>query len=83
MTQLSNRKMSDREFVVGDWVYLKLQPYRQTLVANRTFNKLSAKFYGLYRIIECIGVMAYKLELSTSSTIHLVFHMFIIEEGQG
>lgn len=36
MKQLVDRKRSERSFGVGDWVYLKLQPYRQMSVVNRS-----------------------------------------------
>lgn len=35
MKFFADRKRSDREFQVGDWVYLKLQPYKQQSVAIR------------------------------------------------
>lgn len=44
----ANRNRSHRVLSVGDWVYLKLQPYRQALVAVRKNLKLSARFYGPY-----------------------------------
>lgn len=46
MKFFADRKRSDREFQVGDWVYLKLQPYKQQSVAIRSCLKLSSKFYG-------------------------------------
>ncbi len=45
-----------------NWVYLKLQPYRQDFVAVRQTLKLFAKFYGPFRIIVKVGKVAYKLE---------------------
>jgi hypothetical protein len=36
MVQLANRKRSDRQFIPGDLVYLKLQPYRQKSIARRS-----------------------------------------------
>ena len=75
MTQLANKKRSERIFKIGDWVYLKLQPYRQQTVSSRGLQKLSAKYYGPYQVIERIGAVAYKLSLPSSSAIHPVFHV--------
>lgn len=33
MKYYANKGRSEREFAVGDWVYLKLQPYKQTSLA--------------------------------------------------
>jgi hypothetical protein len=46
MIQLANKKRSERIFTVGEWVYLKLQPYKQQTVSRRTSHKLAAKYYG-------------------------------------
>jgi hypothetical protein len=63
MIQLANKKRSECIFKVGDWVYIKLQPYRQQAVNRRGSHKLATKYYGPYQIIEFIGAVAYKLSL--------------------
>jgi len=46
----------------GDWVFLKLQPYRMKSLARKTNEKLGPRFYGPYKVIQ-FGEVAYKLEL--------------------
>lgn len=41
MKHQADKHRSKREFAVGDFVYLKLQPYIQTFVASRVNQKLS------------------------------------------
>jgi hypothetical protein len=52
MVQLANKKRSERIFKIGDWAYLKLQPYRQNSIAQRKSQKLAAKYFGPYQITE-------------------------------
>lgn len=74
MTQLANKKRSDREFTLGDWVYLKLQPYRQHSLKGHGSQKLSARFYGPYMVVDKVGKVAYRLKLPPEAKIHDVFH---------
>lgn len=60
---------------MGDWVYIKLQIFIQTLVARRSSRKLSYKFFGPYLIFQRVGPVAYKLHLPQSSQMHSVIHV--------
>ncbi|KAG7564023.1 Retrotransposon gag domain [Arabidopsis suecica] len=55
------------KLAIGDYVYVKLQPYRQNSVVLRSNQKLAPKYFGPYKIIDKCGVVAYKLDLPTSS----------------
>lgn len=75
MKQFTDKKRSDRVFEVVDFIFLKLQPYRQISVAVRKNLKLAAKYYGPYKVSRRIGGVAYELELHVRSKIHPVFHV--------
>ena len=70
-------------FEVGNWVYLRLRPYRQVFVAMRRNAKLSPRFYGPFRILQRIGQVAYKLELPSDTRIHPIFHVSLLKEKLG
>jgi hypothetical protein len=75
MKHQANKSRSARQIVVGDWVYLKIQPYVLTSLAPCSNQKLTFKFFGLFQVIAKISVVAYKLDLPASTTIHPVFHV--------
>lgn len=79
----SNLKRSERSFEVGESVYLKLQPFCQDSVALRRNQKLAARYYGPYKIIEKVGKVAYKLDLPETSKIHPVFHVSLLKKCLG
>ena len=75
MKSYADKNRSPRQFQLGESVFLKLQPYAQSSVANRSFPKLAFKYFGPYKILEKIGTTAYKLELPVHAQIHPVFHV--------
>lgn len=74
MKQYADAHRSQREFKIGDFVYLKLQPYRQhTLRKRKMPHKLSPRFYCPFRVVDCIGKVAYKLSLPTKLLSMILF----------
>lgn len=78
-----DKNRTGRCFDVGDWVYLRLQPYRQSSVAMRRNLKLSAKYYGPFQVLARVGLVAYKLKLLDQSKIHPVFHVSQLKKKLG
>jgi hypothetical protein len=72
MKSQADKDRQERHFDVGDWVYLKLQPFIQQSVAQCSNRKLSFRYFGPYLVVQKVGVLAYKLQLPPSSQIHPV-----------
>nr|GEU84270.1 putative reverse transcriptase domain-containing protein [Tanacetum cinerariifolium] len=68
------------EFEVGDMVMLKVSPWKG-VIRFRKRGKLSRWYIGPFEIIERIGPVAYKLELSKKlHGIHNIFHVSNLEK---
>ena len=80
MKQNADKRRIYKEYQVGEMVYPKLQPYRQTTVAMRGNSKLTSQYYGPFKILKKIGPMAYELNLPEGSKIYLVFHVSLLKK---
>ena len=68
------------EFLVGDLVYLKMRTF-QGGSKTRKLKKLKPRYMGPYPILERIGAVAYRLDLSGElSDFHDVFHVSVLRK---
>ncbi|GKC90563.1 hypothetical protein Tco_1151212 [Tanacetum coccineum] len=83
MRKQANQKRWELTFLVGDHVFLKIQPYRQKTLAKRHYEKMSPRFFGPYRVKRAVGPVAYKLELPPEARTHSLFHILMLKPTHG
>lgn len=67
MRQQDDKHRSKRIFHVGDWVFLKLHPYRQTSISKNRYPKLAPRYYSLFQVLARVDQVAYTLDLPSQS----------------
>ena len=83
MKKNADMHRTPRSFNVGDAVYLKMQPHRESALGLGHARKLTSKFYGPFRILAKVGQLAYKLHLPTGTQLHNVFHVNQLKKHVG
>lgn len=83
MTTLANTHRLDKEFQVGDMVYLRLKEYRQKTIHSRDTKKLTKRYFGHFKVLERIGKVTYRLQLLPESRIHPVFYVSLLCQAYG
>ncbi|KAK2387384.1 hypothetical protein QL285_061173 [Trifolium repens] len=73
--KFADRHRTPHTFKEGDYVYVKLRPYRQTSVAGHRVQKLAKRYFGPFRISRAMGPVAFELIFPPGSKIHPVFHV--------
>lgn len=81
MIQQANKHRTDREFQVGDFVFLKMQPFRRNMLTSSSFHKLAARYFGPFEVLRRVGPIAYELRLPQGTQIHPVFHVSLLKRS--
>ena len=74
---VDNHKVN-REFVVGDQVYLRVREKKSSLNLG-SCAKLSPRYCGSFEVLERIGPVAYKLAFLASTRAHNDFHVSLLK----
>ncbi|KAL4378379.1 hypothetical protein GQ457_02G014110 [Hibiscus cannabinus] len=83
MKNQADKNRREVELSVGDWAFVRLQPYRQLSLRLHRHQKLSPRFFGPYQVTHRIGSVAYKLQLPDSTRIHPIFHISQLKQCKG
>ncbi|GJR23782.1 hypothetical protein Tco_0972309 [Tanacetum coccineum] len=71
----ANLKHKPMEFQVGDKVMLKVSPWKGVVRFGKR-GKLNPRYVRLFKVLEKVGAIAYKLELPQElSRVHNTFHV--------
>ncbi|KAM2442195.1 hypothetical protein PS1_023334 [Malus domestica] len=75
---ITDRHSTNRVYKVGDWVFLKLSPWKGVVRFGKK-GKLSPRYIGSYQIVERVGEVAYRLTLPPElAIVHNVFQVSML-----
>lgn len=83
MKKFADKHRSELEFTMGEWLFVKLKPYRQNTVHLQQYPKLGRRYFGPFQVLKRIGQVAYKLDFPATGCIHPVFHVSILKRCVG
>nr|GEV95396.1 putative reverse transcriptase domain-containing protein [Tanacetum cinerariifolium] len=71
----ADKRRKSLEFNIGDRVLLKVSPWKGVVRFGKK-RKLAPRYVGSFEVVECVGPVAYRLNLSQElSCVHDVFHV--------
>jgi hypothetical protein len=79
----NDKQHRELEFKVDDWVWLHLLNRSIASLEVKGHGKLGPKFYGPFRILGRVGLVAYKLELPPGARHHHMFHVGLLKPYHG
>ena len=75
----ANKHRVNREFSVGDHVYLRVRENKSSLKLG-SCAKLSPRYCGSFEVLERIGIVSYRLAFPASTRAHNVFHVSLLKK---
>jgi hypothetical protein len=70
----------EHNFDVGEFLFLRFQPYKQSSIKKIGSMNLNPRFNGPYRIMHRVGEVSYELEIPEGRWIHNVFHVCFLKK---
>lgn len=74
---------TERKFKLGDWIYLRLQPYRKKSMVNQHNLNLSLRYFGPFCVMQKISEVVYLLDLPKVAKMHPIFSVSCLKRKLG
>ena len=79
----ANKKRKHMEFKEGEYVMLRIEKRRLKSVESHPKVKLAPRYYGPFKIVECINANSFRLAIPNSWKIHNAFHISLLHLYKG